>query len=416
MQILVLDTIHGGKTIGAAFSARGDAVDLVDVYRGRDSTASASDAQEKTYDMIVSPVHLDPDYPLLRFFRERGTKIITHHEAVRMLLGNCLPRPMIEITGARGKTTTAHTLASLMDGPGILHTSTGTYRYPERELLAQTGITPASILAAAAAAINCHGWLIAEVSLGVTGAGSLAIITSAEDYLFAAGKKHALATKITSARHARKILFGEGIELDDELFEPRDVVRLDEVARVEGSTALIGAGRAARFTNPLLALKSYREPLLLAGTAAVMLGFDPKMLSSFTALPGRMAEERAGDSGNILVIDNANSGTNAATTIEAARYARARSGNYELTLVIGQAEGDGRVCENFPADQIRLAVDAIQPTRIVLVGPEPYPGEQDSAGREPLIAARAATLEEGYSAALANTQSGSVVLAVKTWR
>ncbi|MDD1704284.1 MAG: coenzyme F430 synthase [Methanoregula sp.] len=416
MQILVLDTIHGGKTIGAALSARGDSVDLVDVYRGWESTVSARDAQEKTYDLIVAPVHLDPDYPHLRFFRKRGTKIISHHEAVRMLLGNCLPRPMIEITGARGKTTTAHALASLMNGAGILHTSAGTYRYPERELLARTGITPASILAAAAAAIQCHGWLIAEVSLGVTGAGSLAIITSGEDYPFAAGKKKALATKIASARHARKVLLGEGIELDDELFEPRDVVRLDEVARVEGSTALLGAGRGARFTSPLLELKAYREPLLLAGTAAVMLGCDPKKLSSFTALPGRMAEVRVGDSGNILVIDNANSGTNAVTTIEAARYARARSGNEELTLVIGQAEGDGKVCENFPTDQIRLALDAIRPARIVLVGPESYPQDQHSAGWEPLIAARAATLEEGYFAALAKTQSGSVVLAVKTWR
>ena len=34
MRILVLDTIHGGNAIGEAFSARGDRVDGVDVYRG----------------------------------------------------------------------------------------------------------------------------------------------------------------------------------------------------------------------------------------------------------------------------------------------------------------------------------------------------------------------------------------------
>ncbi len=33
MQILVLDTIHGGNILGEAFSARGDQVDCVDVYR-----------------------------------------------------------------------------------------------------------------------------------------------------------------------------------------------------------------------------------------------------------------------------------------------------------------------------------------------------------------------------------------------
>ena len=33
MQILVLDTIHGGTEIGAAFAAGGNSVDMVDVYR-----------------------------------------------------------------------------------------------------------------------------------------------------------------------------------------------------------------------------------------------------------------------------------------------------------------------------------------------------------------------------------------------
>jgi hypothetical protein len=43
----------------------------------------------------------------------------------------------------------------------------------------------------------------------------------------------------------------------------------------------------------------------------------------------------------VLVIDNANSGTNLATTLEAAQYARNLSGNNDITLVIGQEEGDG---------------------------------------------------------------------------
>ncbi len=60
--------------------------------------------------------------------------VISHHEAVRQLLGKNTPEPMIEITGARGKTTTAHALAFLMEGPGILHTSTGTYQLPGKEV------------------------------------------------------------------------------------------------------------------------------------------------------------------------------------------------------------------------------------------------------------------------------------------
>ena len=257
------------------------------------------------------------------------------------------------------------------------------------------------------------GWLIAEVSLGVTGAGSLAIITSSEDYLFAAGKKHAVAEKLASARHAGKILLAEDLEMSEELMDPRDVVHLEDAVRCEGTTGILGTGRSARFTSPLLDLTSYYEPLMLAGTAAVMLGLDPSRLSSFTPLPGRMAEEYAG---NILVIDNANSGTNAGTTIEAARYARKRSGSDELTLVIGQAEGDGRVCENFPVDQIVSAVNEIRPARIVWVGKVPGPETPHYATISPLIVACTGTFEEGYSAAKEKTHSGSIVLAVKTWR
>jgi len=44
-------------------------------------------------------------------------------------------------------------------------------------------------------------------------------------------------------------------------------------------------------------------------------------------------------------VDNANSGTNVETTVEAARYARALAGNGALTLVIG--EEARAICEGF---------------------------------------------------------------------
>ena len=417
MQILVLDTIHGGKTIGAAFAARGDAVDLVDVYRGTGGTISVHDAQEKSYDLIVSPVHLDPEYPLLMFFSRQGTKIVTHHEAVRMLLDECpsLPGPMIEITGARGKTTTAHALASVMQGPGILHTSSGTYRYPEQHLLGRPGITPASVLGAVDLARETGGWLIAEESLGVTGAGTLAIITSGEDYLFASGKKRAVAEKLRSVANAQQILLAEGVSFPcDHENAAGNVIHLTDIASCYGARCTIYlTDRDAEFSNPLLALSAYRSPLMLAGVAAAMLGCDPSGLASFNALPGRMSAETVG---NVLVIDNANSGTNAATTIEAAAYARKVSGMDELTLVIGQAEGDGAVCEGFTADQIRSAIQTIRPAQVVLVGKVIGPVTPDFGQIAVSITPGVATLEEGYSVALDKTRSGSVVLAVKTWR
>ena len=135
MHILVLDTIHGGKVIGEAFAVRGDLVDCVDVYPG-ESIPDVATALTRNYDLIVAPVHLDPDHPLLHFSR---APVISHHEAVRQLLGENTPEFMIEITGARGKTTTAHALAFLMEGPGILHTSSGTYRLPGKNTAVTIG-------------------------------------------------------------------------------------------------------------------------------------------------------------------------------------------------------------------------------------------------------------------------------------
>jgi len=406
MRILVLDTIHGGIGIGEAFASLGHAVDMVDVYRNSTPEA-ARHAVTREYDLMVAPVHLDPAHPLLN---RHGVPVISHHEAVRQLLANDVPVPMVEITGARGKTTTAHALAHLMPRPGVLHTSAGTYVYPDRTLLWKKSITPAAVLAAARYAQSIHGWLIAEESLGVTGAGSLAIITSPEDYRCAAGKRSALAEKCSSAQHSPHLLVADGIRT-----EVREgITHLEDVAVCTGKKCRISIGKNVyTFANPLLELPAYRAPLALAGAAAVMLGINPVPLETFTALPGRMSvlHEKG-----LVIIDNANSGTNVSTTVEAARYARACAGIPDLTLVIGTVAGDGAVCEGFLPGQVAHAIRQVQPARIIRVGnnaefPHSTP---ELAGLN--IDAECATLDEAHKRAIEMTDKGSIVLAVKTWR
>ena len=405
MHILVLDTIHGGNEIGAAYREAGHVVDVVDVYTGT-TPALLSEAGTKAYDRIVSPVHLDPDHPLPG---PRDIPVITHHEAVRQLLADKLPVPMIEITGARGKTTTAHALAHILIGKGVLHTSTGTYSYPEKTLLWKRSITPASVIPAVRYAINMPGWLVAEKSLGVTGAGDLAIITSPDDYSFACGKKYALQTKTASVKHARQVLVAENIVVRKE-----NVVHLGEIASCEKMRCTLEfEGMKFVLSNPLFSLPSYRTPLMLAGAAAMMLHVNPMPLSYFSALPGRMSVSHEGD---LIIIDNANSGTDAATTLSAARYARSCTGTSELTLVIGQVEGDGAVCEGFSFDQILCAINNVQPTHIVWVGKYPVPGSEAYQALAGIVDAHCVTLEEARRTAVQKTEKGSIVLSVKTWR
>ena len=406
MHILVLDTIHGGKAIGEAFAARGNRVDCVDVYRGQ-SGIDGKTAMSRDYDLVVAPVHLDPDHPLLHFSK---APVISHHEAVHQILVGNIPEPMIEITGAKGKTTTAHALAFLMTGNGILHTSSGTYRFPEKRWLSRSSITPGSVLAAAKSARDIHGWLIVEESLGITCLGNLGIITSDGDYSFAAGKKSALASKIASAKGCKNLLITHNIHADP----AGHIVHMEDVARCEGIKCSLSLGKKkSRFSNPLLTIPGYKTSLVLAAVAAMILGIDPSPLSSFTAVPGRMSVSY--DKG-LLVIDNANSGTNLATTLEAAQYARSISGKDAITLVIGQEEGDGAVCEGFSIDQIKAAIDQIRPAQVVRVGRVPEEGPPEFPKSEPFISASATTLKEACDTALAITRTGSIILAVKTWR
>jgi UDP-N-acetylmuramyl pentapeptide synthase len=405
MHVLVLDTVHGGNEIGAAYRQAGHTADVVDVYHGTTPDALQR-ARHQNFDLIVAPVHLDPDHPLLA---RRRVPVITHHEAVRQLLGAALPRPMIEITGAQGKTTTAFALAHILASNGVLHTSAGTYTCPERSLLWKKSITPASVITAARIACRLPGWLIAEVSLGVTGAGDIAIITSAENYPFAQGKKCAIKEKVASARHAKRVLVAEGIFTDQE-----NVVHIGDVAKRDGMQCTIGLeGMKSTLENPLFLLPPYRVPLMLAAAAAMMLHISPTPLNTFTALPGRMSLSHEN---GLIVIDNANSGTNVTTTLCAARYARHCARTRDLTLVIGQAAGDGAVCEGFMPDQIACAIEKVSPTRVVWVGRYPEAGTGFHGLPDSRIDAVCTTLEEGRDTALRITERGSVVLSVKTWR
>ena len=120
---------------------------------------------------------------------------------------------------------------------------------------------------------------------------------------------------------------------------------------------------------------------------------------------------------NILVIDNANSGTNAETTVEAARYARACAGSPGITLVIGTVKGDGAVCEGFPDDQIVAAIGTIRP-RTGHLGGRPIGVLWKTRLYLPpfTIDAVCPTLEEAERCAIERTKTGAIVLAVKTWR
>ncbi|HUK39157.1 MAG TPA: coenzyme F430 synthase [Methanomicrobiales archaeon] len=401
MEILVLDTIHGGTELAGALARAGHRVDTVDVYRGEEGIPPQQAARGR-YDLLVASVHLDPVYPLLS---QVQAPRITHHGAVRMLLSGKTPHPMVEVTGARGKTTTAHAIAHALKGPGILHSSPGTFRYPEKTLLWRRSITPASVIPAAAEAAKAGGWLVAEVSLGVTGAGDVAVLSSAEDYRMAAGRRSALAAKLEGMRDAPVAVVPEGVRFD----HPRLVDAGEAVTWKGEGFAYDWNGIRGEFRNPLGELDAYRSAISLAAAALCALGVDPAPLATFAGVEGRLSLERKD---GVVIVDNSNSGTTAETTGDAASYARNASAGGWVTLVIG--EEDRTVCEGFPPEDIAASIRRIHPDRLILVGERGRLVRPEGFGRR---VAYTDTLEAGRALALRETPAGgAVVLAVKTWR
>lgn len=403
MKILVLDTIHGGKVLAGYLRLAGHDVDTVDVYRGRDGSVTEEEALGSDYDLIASPVHLDPDHRLLSI---PGARVVSHHEAAAIVARVPDGTRVIEITGARGKTTTAHALAHIMPGKGLLHTSRGAYLYPERKEIFRESITPATFLKALSAAGGLCDWIIAEESIGVTGLGELCILTSGDDYRIAAGKKSALSEKIRHIIRCKKILLGPGARGA----VPRGIYAGD-IAEVSGDRCTFSyAGMSGVFENELLMEDGYREALITAAAAGCILGENPAGLETFTALEGRLSYCEVDST---AIIDDSNSGTNKNTAVAACAYARrvAPDGRGQV-LVIG-VEADN-ICEGFPDDEIAAAISEAGPEAVVVISRDPeYVKRRIPEG---ISFHTAKNLDDGRETALKTERGRTVVLSVKSWR
>jgi hypothetical protein len=414
MRILILDTIHGGGVIGEALVKRGHSINLIDVYRGDTQSPhciSPQQAIERDYDLLIHPVHLNPAYPLLRTLT---CPSITHHQAVRWIIGEELkhvnPKPVIvEITGARGKTTTATALAFLLKGPGILHTSRGVFRCPGEEPVTRLSITPASLIQALQYG-NGIEWMIGEISLGFIGNCDLAILTSNEDYQIAGGNQSAYDWKKRSGFLCKQILVPKGVSIGHD-----SEISTGDLITITGATCHYHYNDlSGEFENPLFILDGYNTPLQLAAAAALVLGIRPDRLSEFISLPGRMQIIYEKES---VIIDNASTGACLKTTCDAIRLLQQIAPSAPFSLIIGQE--DRAVCENFLADDILTAIKTgPRPAEVFLV-----------AGDDRLDAnmiVRYCTVEQIPVCIVKERTSGidcaksrkfpAIVVSVKTWR
>lgn len=380
MNIAVLDLTHGGALIAQSLAlADANTVTAVDVYHTLDDdtrhdlessgiSVLTEPPDADNFDLIVSPVHLDPTYPTLRGARAANIPVITHHAAVCKILNQRLQRyEVIEVTGTTAKTSTVRILAGILssctDRKIVSHTSAGVeyWNNGRTSLIAKFSIAPASIIGVMESIENepDPDVLIFEVSLGGTGLADIGIITTLSgDYLIANNTMAASDAKMQMVQRAKPgstLILGSDIRIPDSTV---DIVTFGDLGDVyfesiDSERAVIAAmDEHIGFAVNGYDIFSYRTAIPGAVTAAISMGIDMDcirhFLDNFSGVSGRM---RILKIDGRTIIDNSNSGMDIPSVESAIDHARHIAGDEgKIVMIIGIEEYN--VCEGLDSDEV----------------------------------------------------------------
>lgn len=441
----VLDMTHGGVFIAKTLAKMGYNVKAVDVY----GTLKEEDiAGLQTFgieiennpafseeDIVTVPIHLDPDIPTYKSALESGAQIITHHEVVGIILnknGNLKGKQVFEITGSKGKTSTAFLLAAILSREisVVLHTSGGLYHLsPAGKKLVRKGlsIAPASILEAVRSVEEQKlpvDAFIFEDSLGGTGVADIGIITTLEpEYGIANNNRNSSDAKLQMVRNAKpnsKLVIncadlGGTEECNSKggicTFSSNGKCNADVEVRVSPDSLVLKTGNE----NTEIALESGYDPqsysmaFAASACAALEAGIDmdtiAEAFSEFSGVEGRM---RITAIEGRKFVDNSSSGLK----IDDAEAALIQGfdPDKKLALIIG--EHAAQVCEGLPPEDVKWFVkkysDKID--NLILVGERMKGIATDKA-------IYCSSLDEGITTALALTSENDIIIScVKCFR
>ena len=423
-KILVLDPIHGAEVIAEELKELGKDAEVFNPYRKSVYT------NRLDHDLVISPVHLNPNFEIVKHALKNDIPFMTHHEAVKEIaaIKNLFGDPkMVEVTGTVGKTAVCELICQLVKDKKVLsHTSSATrFKSAEEEIrFPRLSITPASVLKVMSIAKEKNlkpDIAVLEISLGLTGIGDVGVITSLkEDYRIAGGTKDAAVAKKASIKNFddRSIIVHPGLsdvnmsgntfgDKDKNLWieEYENKVILNQLRTINGdfSTGEI----AFKPFDSFIDTEYYRSSLEAAFCAVLSLGIPPEEINTtISAVEGRMKLEKV--KGRFL-IDNSNSGTNLKFLAEIIEMARRIS--EKVILIVG--EESEYVCEGVDLDELKKVVDqrASDFVEIIIVGDD-FKGK--IKGKNVFFSAGlAAALEK----AINDSEEGSVIVSnVKTWR
>jgi hypothetical protein len=429
-KILVLDPIHGAEVIAEELNKLGKEAEIYNPYR------ESAYTNRMDHDLIISPVHLNPNFEIVKNALANNIPFMTHHEAVNEIatIKNLFDGiHVVEVTGTIGKTSTCELIYQLVRNKRVLlHTSSST-RFVSRDdtqIFPRLGGTPANLLKVMGLTRERNlkpEIAVFEVSLGLTGIGDVGVITSVkEDYRIAGGTKDASAVKKASTTYSggRSILVHPGLSLPrsngrENIFGDRD-----GNLWIEGTENKVIYNRLRTITGDFisgeiafkpfdsysyLSTEFYRAPLEAAFCAVLSLGIAPGEINTdVSPVVGRMKLEKL--KGRFL-IDNSNSGTKLKFLGEITEMARRIAESEKMILIIG--EESEYVCEGVKVEELKKVVEqrASDFHEIIIVGAG---FNQQIKGKNVFFSPH---LNAALEKAISDSEEGFAIISnVKIWR
>jgi UDP-N-acetylmuramoylalanine--D-glutamate ligase len=423
-RILVLDPIHGAEVIAEELKELEKQVEVFDPYHQTFS-------KDLDYDLVIAPVHLNPNFEVVRQTLEKEIPLVNHHEAVKEIaaLKNLFADiKVVEVTGTVGKTAVCELTCQLLNRFGVLsHTSSSTrFKSVEKEVrFPRIGSTPANMLKVMEIAREKNlkpDIAVFEVSLGLTGAGNVGVITSLEsDYRIAGGTKDASVVKKESmknyeTKHGSIIVHPGSLRTDEEvgantfgnsdnnlwISERENKVIFNRLRTINGDSI---SGEIAFKSFDLFSSEYYTNSLEAAFCTVLSLGIPPEEVNTnISAVKGRMKLENL--KGRFL-FDNSNSGTKLKFLDEITEMARRYS--EKMILIVG--EESQYVCEGVDLEELKQVVKNVASdfVEIIIVG-----------FRDKIEGANvffSDDLDAALEKAVSDSEEGFVIVSnVKTWR
>lgn len=382
-RVAVLDLTHGGAVIARKLEKIVHSVTAIDVYKtlsieelkGLESDGIKTPVEvleASDFDVIVSPVHLDTNYPMLIDAVNNKLPVLSHHEVVGQILRqfDLRDKTLIEITGTKAKTSTSILLAEILskEKKVVSHTSRGLEDWSTGKMIKKgLSITPASILAALDTVVDAEigfDTLISEISLGGTGSADIGVITTiANDYKIANNTRLASDAKrqmMLNAKPGSKLVinndalrFFGACRRDIEIISFADAVDAScnvyyENSDNKGGTIAYFLGKKhGRIQIKEAAdydISSYKTAFVCVTAVALAMNTDAetigRRIQDFKGAAGRM--KKTSFEGRTL-IDNSNSGMDIKSAEKALLFSQAGIQRERIVMVLGEEAKE--VCE-----------------------------------------------------------------------